>query len=97
MRKTVPMRIGELWGDFVESTPTVSRGLAEARMAGLWPAVVGPEVAARTVLVSVQNGILTARLDSSVARSALFMQRDALRDALNKAAGGKVIRAVILK
>ncbi|MCD8073050.1 MAG: DUF721 domain-containing protein [Alistipes sp.] len=97
MRKTVPMKLGDLWGDFVKNTPQVARGLAEARAAGLWAAVVGPAAAAHTASVTVKNGILTAKLSSSVVRSELFMQRDALRDALNRAAGAQVIRTVILK
>ncbi|MCC8035873.1 MAG: DUF721 domain-containing protein [Rikenellaceae bacterium] len=97
MRKTVPMKLGDLWGDFVRNTPRVARGLAEAKAAGLWAMVVGPAVAAHTVEVTVRDGILTAKLSSSVVRSELFMQRDALREAINRAAGEPVIRTVILK
>lgn len=97
MRKTIPIRVGDLLGEFIKETPAVERGLTEARAAELWPAIVGPETAARTVSVTVRGGILTAKLNSSVARSALFMQRDALRDAINKAAGADIIRTVILK
>lgn len=97
MRKTVPMRIGDLWSDFVRQTPAVAKGIAESKAAALWPIVVGPETAAVTVSVTVRGGVLTARLNSSVARSALFMQRDALRDAINRAAGEPVVKHVILK
>ncbi|MCD7970468.1 MAG: DUF721 domain-containing protein [Alistipes sp.] len=91
------MRIGDLWGDFVKNSPKVSRGLAEARAAEYWATVVGPAAAAYTLSVTVKNGILTAKLSSSVLRSELFMQRDALRDAINRAVGADVIRSVILK
>lgn len=97
MRKTTPMRIGELWGDFLKENPTVSRNLAQARAAEVWPVVVGPLVASRTVSVSVEKGILTAVMSSAAARSELFMRREALRDAINQAVGMKVIRAVIVK
>lgn len=97
MRKTKPMSIGELWGDFVASNPAVSKKLAETKAVELWPAIVGPAVASRTVSVSVDKGVLTAVMYSAAARSELFMQREALKNALNKAIGTNAIRVVIVK
>lgn len=97
MRKTKPMRIGELWDDFVSSSPVVQRRLAEARVTELWPAVVGPAVAAHTVSVKVEKGILTAVMSSSVARHELFMRRTALGEAVNQALGMRVVNTVIVK
>lgn len=86
-----------MWNDFVASTPAVSNRLAEVRAVELWPVVVGPEVASRTVSVSVNKGVLTAVMSSAAARSELFMRREALKNALNKAVGTNAIRVVLVK
>lgn len=97
MRKTKPMSIGELWSDFVASNPVVGSKLAQAKAVELWPVVVGPEITSRTVSVSVDKGVLTAVMSSSAARSELFMRREALKNALNKAVGSNAIRVVLIK
>ncbi len=97
MRKTVPMRIGELWGDFVNSSPGVARRLAEARVAEVWAQVTGPVVAARTETLEVVKGILHVKMSSPAARHEIFLRREGLRDALNKAVGMDVLRSVIVK
>lgn len=97
MRKSNPVRFGELWEGFVEGTPAVKRRLAEARVAELWPDIVGPAIAAHTVSVKVDKGVLEVEMSSSVARHELFMRRAALADAANKAVGVKVVNMVRLK
>ena len=97
MRKTTPMKLGDLWDDFLKSNSGVARKLAEARVSEVWPKVVGPSVASQTVSLSVEKGILTARFSSSGVRSEIFRRRDALRDAVNRALGLDVLRTVIVK
>lgn len=97
MRKTVPMRIGELWSDFVAGTPTVARKMGEARVAELWPQIVGPAVAAHTLSVAVEKGVLQVRMSSSVARHELFMRREQLCAAVNEAVGMTVVRSAFIK
>ena len=97
MRKTAPTKLGDLWDDFLKSNSFVARKLAEAHVSEVWPAVVGPAVAAQTVSLSVEKGILTAKFASSVVRSEIFMRREALRDAINKELGVDVLRTVIVK
>lgn len=91
------MRLGELWGDFVATNPAVSNRLAEVKAVELWPMVVGPQAAAYTASLSVDKGVLTAVMSSAAARSELFMRREALKNALNKAIGVNAIKVVLVK
>ena len=97
MRKTVPMSFGELWAEFLQTNPAATKRLAEARVAEVWPGLVGPAVAARTTSLSVEKGVLHVKISSSVARNEIFMRREELRDAVNKAVGMRVVNVVIVK
>lgn len=97
MRKTTPTKIGDLLEDYFESRPRIAHKMAEARVTEIWPIVVGINIANQTLSVSVKNGVLTAQMSSSVARQELFMQRNALRDTINRHIGKTVVRAIIVK
>lgn len=91
------MSIGELWNDFMESRPGLARRLAATKVPDIWPQVVGPVFAAHTESVNVVNGVLYVKMISAAARSEMFMRRDELKDAVNKAVGTKVVNVVIVK
>lgn len=97
MRKTTPTRIGDLWNDFLKERPDVARRIGEARAVEAWGEVVGPMVAYFTTSVSVERGVLTAKISSAAARSEIFMRRAELKEALNSKVGTNVIRTVIIK
>lgn len=97
MRRTKPTRIGELLNDFMDKSPRVARKMAEARVVDAWPIVVGIHAANHTKSVEVKNGVLTATMTSSVVRHEIFMQRNSLRDAINKELGVRVVNVVIVK
>lgn len=97
MRRSEPVRIGELWGDFLKGAPTIARKIAEAKISDVWVEVVGASVAAMTTSLEVKTGVLYVRTSSSVVRSELFMRRESLKDSLNRAVGMKVINVVIIK
>lgn len=97
MRKTVPMRFGDLWAEFLETNPAATRRLAEARVAEVWEGLVGPAVAARTTSITVEKGVMYVKISSSVARNEIFMRREELKDAVNNAVGMRVVNVVIVK
>lgn len=97
MRRSEPVRIGELWGDFLKGAPTIARKIAEAKISDVWVELVGASVAAMTTSLEVKTGVLYVRTSSSVVRSELFMRRESLKDSLNRAVGMKVINVVIIK
>lgn len=97
MRRTQTIRIGELWGDFLKSSPTIARKIAEAKVSDLWPQVAG-EVAARyTTSIETKDGVVQVKIASAALRSELFMQRGALKEALNRALGMEVVKNLIIK
>lgn len=91
------MSFGQLWAEFLQQNPTAQRRLAEARVAEVWPELVGQAVAAHTTSISVEKGVMYVRLSSSVARNAIFMRREELKDAVNAAVGTRVVNVVIVK
>ncbi len=97
MRRTIPMRVGEVIDDWLRECPTIARKIAEAKVARVWPQVVGSVVAGYTLSVEVVRGVLYVKLSSSVVRNELFMRRDSLREAVNAAVGAQVVNVVIVK
>jgi len=97
MRYTYPIRIGELWKDFVGQSPTFSRHLAEARIPEIWASLVGNRVAAYTTSLRVVRGTMYVHLSSSVARNEVLMRRRSLVEAVNEAVGAQVINRIIVK
>lgn len=91
------MTFGELWNEFLQTNPAATRHLAEARVGEVWESLVGASIAARTTSLSVEKGVLLVKISSSVARNEIFMRREELRDAVNKAVGMKVVNVVIVK
>ncbi|MBQ4279121.1 MAG: DUF721 domain-containing protein [Rikenellaceae bacterium] len=97
MRRSEPVRIGEVVGDFISSSPLFARKLAEARIPDVWPALVGEIIAGYTTRLEVSNRRLFVHVSSSVARNEVFMRRTALKDAVNEAVGVDVIATVIVR
>ena len=97
MRRTTPVRVGELVDEWLTHCPGIARKIAEAKVADVWPQVVGPAVAGYTMSIEMVKGILYVKMSSSVVRNEIFMRRDSLRDALNAALGVRVVHAVIVK
>lgn len=97
MRRSKPVRIGELWSGFVKESPMMTRKLCEARIPEVWAAVVGEAVASLTTSVAMKNGVLYVALSSSVARHEIFMKRAALQQEINRRLGMEVISNIIVK
>lgn len=97
MRRREPVRIGEALNDFFRTTPTVARKIAEARIPDVWPQLVGDIIASYTQRMEVKSGRLFVYLSSSVVRSEVFMQRETLKEAINKAIGFDILTTIIVK
>ncbi len=96
MRRTKTMLLGDLLDEFFQR-PYVAAKVAEGKLPETWRAVVGDRAAGLTSELRLERHILYVRIQSSVLRSELFYQRDALRDALNRASGIRLINAVIIR
>lgn len=96
MRRTRTMLMGELLDEFFRR-PYVAAKVAEGRLPDTWRAIVGERAAAETTELRLENHILFVRLRSSVLRSELFYQRDALRREINERSGVRLVHAVIIR
>ncbi|WP_300749312.1 DUF721 domain-containing protein [uncultured Alistipes sp.] len=96
MRRTKAMLVGDLLDEFF-SRPYVAAKVAEGRLPDTWREAVGSAVAAVTTELRLENRILYVRVRSSVIRSELFYQREALRDRINELAKIKLVNAVIIR
>ena len=78
-------------GEFVAVVGTSGSGT------DTWRAVVGDRAADFTTELKLENHILYARIQSSVLRSELFYQREALKEELNRRSGVRIVNAVIIR
>ena len=58
---------------------------------------MGDRAADFTTELKLENHILEARIQSSVLRSELFYQREALKEELNRRSGVRIVNAVIIR
>lgn len=96
MRRTKTMLMGDLLKEFF-SRPYVKAKVAEGRLSDTWREIVGERVAQDTVSLKLVNHVLYAHIRSSILRSELFYQRDALRREINQRSGVELVNVVIIK
>ena len=87
MRRTKTMLMGDLLEEFFKR-PHIAAKVAEGKLPDTWRAIVGDRAADLT---------LHARIQSSVLRSELFYQREALKEEINRRSGVRLVNAVIIR
>ena len=92
MRRTKTMLMGDLLEEFFKR-PYVAAKVAEGKL----PEIVGDRAAEVTTELKIENHILYARIQSSVLRSELFYQREALKEEINRRSGVRLVNAVIIR
>ena len=90
------MLMGDLLEEFFKR-PYVAAKVAEGKLPDTWRDIVGEEAARQTVELRLENRVLYVRLRSSVLRSELLYQREALRDRINEVSKVRLVNAVIVK
>ena len=96
MKRTEPMRIGEVLEQMIESTgmrPELNRRSIEAA----WPVVVGQHIAAYTSSVHVEERTLTVHISSAPLKEELMYLRELLMSQLNDLVGDRVIDRIIIR
>ena len=96
MRRTKTLLMGDLLEEFFKR-PYVAAKVAEGKLPDTWRAIVGDQAADLTTELRLERHILHVRIQSSVLRSELFYQRDALRDEINRRSGMQLVNAVIIR
>ena len=90
------MLMGELLDEFFRR-PYVAAKVAEGKLPDTWRAVAGDRVADQTSELKLERHVLWVRLQSSVLRTELLWQREALREAINRASGLELVREIRLR
>lgn len=90
------MLMGDLLEEFFKR-PYVAAKVAEGKLPDTWRDIVGEEAACQTVELRLENRVLYVRLRSSVLRSELLYQREALRDEINRRSGVRLVSSVVVR
>ncbi|HIY14727.1 DUF721 domain-containing protein [Alistipes sp. An66] len=90
------MLMGDLLEEFFKR-PYVAAKVAEGKLPDTWRDIVGEEAARQTVELRLENRVLYVRLRSSVLRSELLYQREALRDEINRRSGVRLVSSVVVR
>lgn len=90
------MLMGDLLEEFFKR-PYVAVKVAEGKLPDTWRDIVGEEAARQTVELRLENRVLYVRLRSSVLRSELLYQREALRDEINRRSGVRLVSSVVVR
>lgn len=96
MRRTKTLLMGDLLKEFF-SRPYVAAKVAEGKLPDTWREIVGERAAAETTELKLENRVLYVRIRSSILRSELFYQRDALRREINERSGIALVNVVIIR
>ena len=90
------MLMGDLLEEFFKR-PYVAAKVAEGKLPDTWRDIVGEEAARQTVELRLENRVLYVCLRSSVLRSELLYQREALRDEINRRSGVRLVSSVVVR
>ena len=96
MKRTKAQPIGDLLDSLFKS-PNVARKIAEGSLPHVWREVTGEVVAANTRQVRFVRGTLFVHVASSIIRSELMMQREALVRSINKQLGTELVQNVVIQ
>lgn len=88
--------MGELLEEFFKR-PYIAAKVAEGKLPDTWRAIVGERAANDTLELKLENHILYVRIRSSILRSELFYQREALCREINEQSGVRLVNAVIIR
>ena len=90
------MLMGELLEEFFKR-PYVAAKVAEGKLPDTWREIVGEEADRETTELRLENHILHVRIRSSILRSELFYQREALKEEINRRSKIRIVHAVVIR
>ena len=88
--------LGEALERYLADSP-IADGLRYSRVCRAWDEAVGGAVASYTLSKKFENGVFTARLNSSVLRMQLEMIKDDIRRRMNESLGGDMVVTLNLR
>ncbi|MFI3316909.1 MAG: DciA family protein [Rikenellaceae bacterium] len=96
MRRTKTMLVGEVFEEFF-SRPYVAARIAESKLPDTWRIILGDHVANMTSELRLERNILFAKIESSTIRHELFLQREGLKNEINRISKVWLVNSVIIK
>jgi hypothetical protein len=96
MRRSNTIKIGDLLNDYVRVN-NFDVKLMEVDAIKCWEELMKPVFSSYCKEVSVRNGILYAKISSSVVKVELHMMRESLREKINSQLGYVLIRKIVLR
>lgn len=96
MRRCYPIRIGELWQSYKSDNPDIERKIKEGSVGDVWRQVVGDRIAMATQ-VNYVRGVLCVKVNASVLRHELFMNRENIRHEMNSILNEEIVGTIIVK
>ncbi len=87
-------------GDILEeffSRPYIAARIAESKIPETWRIIVGDAIANMTSDLRIEKHILYAKIESSTIRHELFLQREALKEEINRVSKIRIVNSVIIK
>ncbi len=96
MKRTKTMLMGDILEEFF-SRPYIAARIAESKIADTWRIILGDHIADMTSELRLENHILFARVESSIIRHELFMQREGLKEEINRVSKIRIVNSVIIK
>ncbi len=96
MKRTNTILIGDVIQEFL-ARPYIAARVAEGHLPDTWRAIVGDAIANKTTELKLVNNILYAKIESSIMRHELFMQREALKEQINYRSKVRLVNSVIIK
>ena len=96
MKRVKAQPIGELLNQLFRS-PDIAARIAEGSLPHIWREVVGEVIAAETRQVRFVRGTLYVHISSSVLRTELMMQREALVRSINLRVGSDLVKSLVVQ
>lgn len=95
MKRSNEQALREVIGELL-NTYRLKPGLYQAQLKHDWADLMGPALAKRARIISLKEGKLMIKTDSSVLRSELSLAKSKIAERLNEGLGQEVIKEVIV-
>lgn len=96
MKRTKTVLVGDVLEEFF-ARPYIAARIAESKLPDTWRIILGDNIAAMTSELRLERGILFAKVESSIIRRELFMQREGLKEEINRISKVRIVNSVIIK
>ncbi len=96
MKRGNTQTIREIINEFLRQEH-LDQGLMENRVVNSWEEVIGKTVARATTHVSINNGTMYVKINSSVIRNELLLIRTKIIDALNQHVGHHIVMDLVIQ